>query len=95
MLTAEVPAQGSRAMDSGSASDAGMKRKNCKNRNDIAGQSIVCLGNTTVQMLQKLKACMPETRHAPESFPDRVIFASMFKRHHQQGKSGGAKQISS
>ena len=59
-----------------------MKSNSCKNSNDIARQSTdighVCLGDTSVQILQKLGAFMTENRHEPESFPDRIIFASMF-----------------
>ena len=60
-----------------------MKSNSCKNRNDIAGQSIeiewhVCLGDTSLQMLQKLKAFMSEARHEPENIPNRIIFANMF-----------------
>ena len=56
---------------------------NCENRNDIAGQSVdielhVRAGDTSVQILQKLQGFMSETGHAPESFPDRIILASMF-----------------
>ena len=55
---------------------------NCKSKSDIAGQSIdiewhVCLGDTTVQILQKLRVFKSETRHDPENFLDRIIFASM------------------
>ena len=53
-----------------------------KYRNDTAGQSIdiewhVCPG-TSVQILHKPQVFMSETGHAPESFPDRIILASMF-----------------
>ena len=54
-----------------------------KNRHDIAGQLMeidwhVCLGDSSVQQLQKLQLFMSETGQAPWSFPDRIIFASMF-----------------
>ena len=60
-----------------------LESNSCKNRNDFAGQSIgmewhVCLGDTSVQLLHKLKVFMLETGHEPESFPDRIIVASMF-----------------
>ena len=60
-----------------------MKSNSCQNRNDIAGQSIdiewhVCAGDTSVQILQKPKAFMSETRHERDSFPERIILASMF-----------------
>ena len=50
-----------------------------KDRNDFAGQTIqvewhLCL----VQILHKLQEFMSETRQAPESFPGRIIFASVF-----------------
>ena len=55
----------------------------CKNRTDIAGQLIdtewhVCLGETSVQILRRLQVFMSETGHTPQSFPDSIIFASMF-----------------
>ena len=34
----------------------------------------VCLGDTSVQIYQKLKAFMTETGHEPKSFPDRIMF---------------------
>ena len=37
----------------------------------------MCLCDTLVQVLHKLQAFMSE-RHELESFPDRIIFASMF-----------------
>ena len=48
-----------------------MKSDNCKNRNDIAGQSIdlewhVCPGDTSVQPLRKLQEFVSETRRARE-----------------------------
>ena len=61
-----------------------MERNSCKNRNDMAGPSSidvewhVCHGDTFVHKLQKLTAFMSETGHQPESFLDRIIFASMF-----------------
>ena len=60
-----------------------MKSDSCKNRNDTAGQSIdiewhVCRGDTSVQILHQQQEFMCETGHAPESCPDRIIFASMF-----------------
>ena len=60
----------------------GPGKESSKNRNDIAGQSIdiewhVCPG-TSVQILHKLQVFMSETGHVPESFPDRIIFVSMF-----------------
>ena len=63
--------------------EAVMKWKRCKNRNDFAGQSIenewhVHFADTSVQILQKLKTFMSETRHEHELFSDRIIFASMF-----------------
>ena len=36
------------------------------------------LVDTSVQLLQKVKAFMSETGHEPESFRDTIIFASMF-----------------
>ena len=62
--------------------EAVMKSNSCKNRKDIAGQSIdiewhVCLGDTSVQILQQLKAFMLETGHEKDSFSDWNIFASM------------------
>ena len=50
----------------------GMKSNSCKNK-DIAGQSLdiewhVCPGATSVQILQELKAFMPETGLERESF---------------------------
>ena len=73
-LFLEVPEQKAEAV---------MKSHSCKNRNDMAGQSIdmdwhVCPGNTSVQILQKLEASMSETGHALESDPNRTIFGSMF-----------------
>ena len=61
------------------AEDA-MKTDNCKHRHDIARPSIdiewhVCPRDTSVQIL---KAFMSGTRHAPENFPDRITFASVF-----------------
>ena len=60
-----------------------MRRESCKNRRDTAGQSIdiewhVCLGDTSVHMLQKLQVLMSGTGHEPESFPERIVFARMF-----------------
>ena len=79
----------SEAMDPNSASkvwekkaEAVMKSDTCKNRNDIAGQSTdfewqVRPGETSVQILQMLQGFMSETGHAPQSFPDRIVFVSM------------------
>ena len=55
-----------------------MKSGHCKNRTDIASQFLViewrvCLVDTSVQKLQKLQ----ELGQAPESFPDKIIVASM------------------
>ena len=63
--------------------EAAKKSNSCKNISDIAGHSIeidwhACLGDTSVQIWQKLKAVMSEAAHEPEHFPDRIIFASMF-----------------
>ena len=60
-----------------------MKSDTCKNRNDIAGQSIdlewhECPADTSVQILHELQVVMSETGHEPESFPDRNV-----QRHHQ------------
>ena len=60
-----------------------MKSDICKNRDNTAGRSIdiqwhVCLGDTSVQLLHELQEFMSETGQAPESLPDRIIFASMF-----------------
>ena len=49
-----------------------MRNYSCKSRIDIAGESIdiewhVCLGDTSVQILQKLPGFMSETGHALES----------------------------
>ena len=76
-----------------------MKSACCKNRNDIAGRSIdierhVCPGDTSVQLLHQLQELMSETSHAPGSFQDTIIFASMVNDH-QLGKSGGAKHMPS
>ena len=35
-------------------------------------------GDTSVHLLHKLQEFMLETGHAPESFPDKIIFVSMF-----------------
>ena len=56
-----------------------MKSDKCKNRSDTAGETIniewhVCPGDTKVQIYNSFM----ETGHEPESFPDRIIFASMF-----------------
>ena len=61
----------------------GMESDSCKNSNDIEGQSIyiewhVFLGDTSVQTLKMLKVFMLGIGHEPESFPDRIKFASMF-----------------
>ena len=37
-----------------------------------------CLGGTSVQILHILQVFMSEAGHEPESFPDRIFFASMF-----------------
>ena len=60
-----------------------MKNDSCKNRNDTAGKSIdiawhVCLGDTSVQVVQHLQLFMSYTGHEPEHFPNRIIFASIF-----------------
>ena len=60
----------------------GMKSDKCKSRNDISGQSIdiewhVCLGDTSVQILHDVQVFMSEARREPDSFQDRIIFASM------------------
>ena len=68
---------------SDSKAEAVMKGDTRSNRNDIAGQSMdierhVCPVNTSVPILHKLQEFMSEAGLAPESFPDRIIFASMF-----------------
>ena len=60
-----------------------MKSDSCKNRNDIAGESIdiewhVCFGETSVQMLEKLQGFLSKVAHAVESFTYKIIFACMF-----------------
>ena len=61
----------------------GMRNHSSKNRNDIAGQSLdielhVFLGDTSVQILQKLKVFMLETGHDPGSFQTGLFCESMF-----------------
>ena len=56
------------------------KNNSCKNRNDVACQSIdiawrVCPGDTSVQILQKFKALMSETGREGVG----IIFASMLR----------------
>ena len=60
-----------------------MQGDKCRNRNDIAGQSMdiewhVWLGDMSLQILHKLQEFMSETGPVPESFPDRIIFAGLF-----------------
>ena len=60
----------------------GVKSNNGKNRNDICKfvndiEWHVCLGDMSGQIQQKLQGFMSEAGHEPESFPDRIIFASM------------------
>ena len=60
-----------------------MKSDSCRNRNVHAGQSMdmewhVCLGDTSAQKLHKLQEFMSVFGNAAESFPDEVIFATMF-----------------
>ena len=67
----------------------------CKNRNDVACQSMnierhVCPADTSVQILYKLQAFMLEAGHEAESFPDKIIFP---QRHHQLGKSEVASKM--
>ena len=50
------------------------RSNSCKNREDIDIDWHVCLGDASVQLLQTQKAFV----YAPESFPDRIIFASLF-----------------
>ena len=83
-----------------SLGEEGRNSDTCMNRNDIAGRSIdigwdVCLGNTSVQILRAPQGFMSETRHALESFRDRIHHREHVQRHHQLGKSEGAKQMSS
>ena len=78
------------ALDEKSASDMWKKEaedatnsNSCKTENDIAGQQIdigwdVCIGDTSVQILQHLKAFMTKTGNEHDSFLDKIIFASMF-----------------
>ena len=56
-----------------------------KNRRDIVGETVnierhVCLGRHTVADTAKkhLHKIMSESGHEPESFPDKIIFSSMF-----------------
>ena len=49
---------------------------------------------TSVHPLQKLTAIMTKNGHEYESFQDSIIFASMFQRHHQLGKSEDAYKMS-
>ena len=60
-----------------------LKSDSRKNRKDITGQTIdiewhVRPGDTSVQIQHMLQEFMFETDHERESFPDRIIFASMF-----------------
>ena len=57
------------------------KSNSCKNRHDTAVPSIemyVCPGDTSVQILQKLKIFTSEARREPELLTNRIILASMF-----------------
>ena len=38
----------------------------------------VCPADTSLQILHKVQDFMSETEHVPESFPNRIIFTSMF-----------------
>ena len=54
-----------------------------KSDNDIAGQPIdiewhVCLGDTSLQILQKLKNSRRRLGTHRRDFQDRIIFASMY-----------------
>ena len=40
--------------------------------------NVTCPDDTSLQIIQKLNAFMSETGQQPESFRDRIIFASMF-----------------
>ena len=77
------------------AESSAKKSNSCKNISDIAGQSIeidwhACFGDTSVQMLQKLKAVMSEAAHEPEHFFGQDHFREHVQRHHQLGKSKSA-----
>ena len=87
MLTAKVHIFSDSVFFTGSGAlgltGARMKSGNCTNRNDIAGPSIetgwhVCLGDTTVQILQRIKSFISENGHEPFNFLDGLIFVSMF-----------------
>ena len=87
MLTAKVHIFSDSVFFTGSGAlgltGARMKSGNCTNRNDIAGPSIetgwhVCLGDTTVQILQRIKSFMSENGHEPFNFLDGLVFVSMF-----------------
>ena len=76
-----------------------MKSHNCTNRNDIASQSVdvdwhVCLGDMSVQVLQRLQVFTSETEHEPGSFPDRVLSARTFKYITYRKCQKSAKQTS-
>ena len=53
-----------------------MRSSSCKNREDIDIEWHVCLGDMSVQLLQ----------NAPESFPDPIIFASLFNCDSRKGQ---------
>ena len=87
MLTAKVHIFSESVFFTGSGAlgltSARMKSGNCTNRNDIAGPSIetgwhVCLGDTIVQILQRIKSFISENGHEPDNFLDRLVFVSMF-----------------
>ena len=76
------------------------KSNRCKNRHDIAGQSLdiewhVCLGDTCVQRLHRFRVFMSETQHEPGSFSRQDHVREHVQWHHKLGKRQRSSQMSS